>query len=368
MSSFYEGEYLDWNVSGNVLITITKLAGANAVLSGLFVGPPSASTARLIKTDTTTQGNWIGTYGSQGYDLFNVGSSLASYAKVTNAGAYLYTWATGTTDPRAPQQLGGTSRTAACEYGQSFTVDVNVTDGENHVLALYFLDRDNQGRSERVQLTSAATGAVLDTETVSSFTQGVDLDWNISGNVLITITRLAGPNAVLSGLFLSAPSASASLVGTDTTTQGNWMGTYGTSGYDLLDVGSSLPSYASVVNQNGYLFAWTTNTTDPRALQLPSSTGRAAAVAFQATNFTIDLNLTDGNTHLLALYFLDWDNQGRSEQVQLTNATTGAVLDTETVSSFSQGVYLKWNVSGNIRITITRLAGPNVVLSGLFIN
>jgi hypothetical protein len=71
---------------------------------------------------------------------------------------------------------------------------------------------------------------------------------------------------------------------------------------------------------------------------------------------------------LLALYFLDWDNQGRSEQVQITNAATGAVLDTETVSSFSQGVYLKWNVSGNVRITITRLAGNNAVLSGLFIN
>jgi hypothetical protein len=115
----------------------------------------------------------------------------------------------------------------------SFNVDVNVTDGENHVLALDFLDWDNQGRAEQVQLTSAATGAILDTETVLSFSQGVYLDWNISGNVLITITRLTGPNAVLSGVFLGPPSASAGLVGTDTTTQGNWMETYGTYGYDL---------------------------------------------------------------------------------------------------------------------------------------
>jgi hypothetical protein len=367
MSAFYGGVYLDWNISGNVLITITRLAGANAVLSGLFVGPSSAS-ASLIRTDTTTQGHWIGTYGAQGYDLFNVGSSLASYATVTNTGASLLTWATGTTDPRAPQQPGGTSRIAAAEFGQSFTVDVNLTDGEKHVLALYFLDWDNLGRAEQVQLTNATTGAVLDTETVSSFAQGVYLDWNISGNVLITITRLAGPNAVLSGLFLSPPSASASLVGTDTTTQGNWIGTYGKSGYDLFDVGSSLPSYASVVDQGGALYAWTTNTTDPRALELPSGTGRAAAIAYAPTSFTIDLNLTDGNTHLLALYFLDWDNQGRSEQVQITNAATGAVHDTETVSSFYGGVYLKWNVSGNVLITITRLSGPNAVLSGLFIN
>ncbi|MGP0068339.1 MAG: hypothetical protein ACLQGP_32675, partial [Isosphaeraceae bacterium] len=45
---------------------------------------------------------------------------------------------------------------------------------------------------------------------------------------------------------------------------------------------------------------------------------------------------------------------------------TGAVLDTETVSSFSSGVYLKWSVSGNILITIKALAGPNAELDGLF--
>ena len=43
--------------------------------------------------------------------------------------------------------------------------------------------------------------------------------------------------------------------------------------------------------------------------------------------------------------------------MQISDAATGVVLDTETVSSFSSGVYLKWTVSGNIVITITRLAG-----------
>jgi hypothetical protein len=52
--------------------------------------------------------------------------------------------------------------------------------------------------------------------------------------------------------------------------------------------------------------------------------------------------------------------------VQLTNAATGTVLDTETVSSFPSGVYPQWAVCGNVLITITRLAGKNAVLSGLF--
>ena len=60
----------------------------------------------------------------------------------------------------------------------------------------------------------------------------------------------------------------------------------------------------------------------------------------------MDVNLTDGQIHDLELYFLDWCQPGRSEQVQISNATTGAVLDTETISSFSTGVYLDWAVAG----------------------
>ena len=80
----------------------------------------------------------------------------------------------------------------------------------------------------------------------------------------------------------------------------------------------------------------------------------------------MDVNLTDGQAHELELYFLDWSNSSRSEQVQISDATTGMVLDTETVSSFSSGVYLKWTVSGNILIKITGLAGPNPLFDGIF--
>ena len=57
--------------AANVVITVTMLAGPNAVLSGLFLDPglvrsrPPRSSSRT----TTTEGNWIGTYGAQGYDI-----------------------------------------------------------------------------------------------------------------------------------------------------------------------------------------------------------------------------------------------------------------------------------------------------------
>ena len=115
-------------------------------------------------------------------------------------------------------------------------------------------------------------------------------------------------------------------------------------------------------------YTWTTTSTDPRALQVPGSSNRVAAVWYSATSFTVDVNLADGQTHDLELYFHDWDNKGRGEQVQISDAATGTVLDTETISSFTNGVYLDWKVSGNLLITITRQAGANAVLNGLFLD
>ena len=83
-------------VSGNVLIKFTKTAGLNAVLSGLFLDPYTTS-AMFTKQDTTTEGNWIGAYGTQGYDVVDNAASIPSYATVTPSGQSTYMWSTTTT-------------------------------------------------------------------------------------------------------------------------------------------------------------------------------------------------------------------------------------------------------------------------------
>ena len=50
----------------------------------LTVGNPAKAT--LIRSDTTTQGTWMGTYGGQGYDVIDGPSSLPSYATITPSG------------------------------------------------------------------------------------------------------------------------------------------------------------------------------------------------------------------------------------------------------------------------------------------
>jgi hypothetical protein len=128
-----------------------------------------------------------------------------------------------------------------------------------------------------------------------------------------------------------------------------------------------LPSYATVTPSGQSVWTYSTTSSDPRALQVPGSTNRVAAVWYSATSFTVDVNLTDGQTHDLELYFTDWDSKGRAEQIQISSSS-GTVLATETISSFVNGVYLNWQVSGNLVITITRTAGANAVLNGIFLD
>jgi len=112
---------------------------------------------------------------------------------------------------------------------------------------------------------------------------------------------------------------------------------------------------------------------DPRALQKPGAKDRVAACWYTPTLsagsvYTMDVNLTDQNTHTVALYMLNWDNTSqRAQTVQVLDAGSGAVLDSRTVSSFSGGQYLVWNLTGHVVIQVTNnVAGSNAVVNGLF--
>ena len=249
-------------------------------------------------------------------------------------------------------------------------MNVNLTDGRSHDLELYFLDmQSSPSRVEQVQISDAATGAVLDTETVSSFTKGTYLNWIVQGDVVITFTKESGVNAVVSGIFLDPPATSATFLSSDTTTQGNWIGEYGAQGYDVIGDTPRLPSYATVTPSGQSYHLWSNTTTSASALQNPGGSGRIAAAWYATTSFSVNVNLTDGRSHDLELYFLDMQSSpSRVEQVQISDAATGAVLDTETISSFTKGTYLNWLVQGDVNITITHEAGVNAVVSGIFID
>jgi VCBS repeat-containing protein len=173
------------------------------------------SHARLIRTDTTTEGSWIGSYGAQGYDIVGRPANLPPHDTITPSGQSTLAWSPYTTDPRALQFPHGNGRIAEAWYStNSFRVDVNLADGQAHDLELYFLDWDSNTRSELVQVSDYVTGIVLSSQSVSSFHSGVYLDYLVggTGHIVMTITRTAGANAVLSGLFLDPATGGAASV------------------------------------------------------------------------------------------------------------------------------------------------------------
>jgi hypothetical protein len=182
----------------------------NSVSSSTTVTVTSSidAQASYVTTDATTQGNWSGLYGAEGYAVAASGTSLPPYARVTFAGRAECTWVGSTTDVRALLKApnGSADRIAACWYADSFTIDINLTDGASHRVAVYGLDWDNVERAEKVEVLDSATGAILDVRTLSGFLGGKYVVWDLKGHLVLRITN-AGPfNAVIGGLFFGPAS------------------------------------------------------------------------------------------------------------------------------------------------------------------
>ena len=163
---------------------------------------------------------------------------------------------------------------------------------------------------------------------------------------------------------LGVATSAAHYTGLNTTAQGTWTGAYGADGSMIATLASTLPAYATVSVTGDTLYTWAASTSDVRALQIASgSSSRIASTYYSPTTFTIDVNLTDGNTHQVALYLVDWDSTARTESISIVDAATGAILDTETYSSFHNGEYAVWNISGHVQIQVTKTGGSNGVVS-----
>ena len=197
------------------VVVVVQLRGAAAGNAGTrSLSPTATSTASPTATvaatftsaDTTTQGNWRGVYGRKGYLLAGDAQQLPVTIQVTLSGQSGYIWAASSADSRALQKASTPGdRIAACWYAStSFTIAVDLTDGQPHQMALYLLDWDRASRVENVTILDAATGAVLDTRSISAFANGEYLVWQVRGNVVVRVTNEPGSlNAVVSGLFFS---------------------------------------------------------------------------------------------------------------------------------------------------------------------
>ena len=169
---------------------------------------------------------------------------------------------------------------------------------------------------------------------------------------------------------IGAPSSnqnvSANYVGEDTNTVGNWKGKYGADGELIPSDVTNPPPYATVSLIGNATTALVTDTNDPRELQPSNASASARVVSTYSNNFTIDLNLTDGNLHRVSLYLADFDNAGRAETITIIDPATQTVLSTQNFSSFSSGVYESWNIKGHVQIRVVATGKGSAIVNGIF--
>lgn len=166
----------------------------------------------------------------------------------------------------------------------------------------------------------------------------------------------------------------AQFLGIDNTTQGNWIGTYGSLNATIAGAPASIQPMSSVINiPQTTPYSMPGVITDIRGLQLPDGSARVAAWWYSSTQLNIDIPApTDGSLRILSLYFVEWQKWLDSFNVQLVNADTGVVLDTRSITSFDNGIYLRWVIEGHIQIRLIKTAvftaGSNAKVSGIFLD
>ncbi len=171
---------------------------------------------------------------------------------------------------------------------------------------------------------------------------------------------------VLTALVALATTAESATAAVSSSPQGSWVGAYGGSGYDLAAFNGSdtaLVPGASVSLVQGSRYVWASRTSDVRALQSVDKSSRTAATYYDSHQIQVQLSFGSPYTGSLELYALDWDTSARRETITVNGQTAALASD------FSQGAWVTFQLAGvsTITITVTRDAGANAVLSGIFL-
>jgi hypothetical protein len=231
---------------------------------------------------------------------------------------------------------------------------------------------------QKISISCATTGAAIRYTTDGSApNSGSPL---YTGPLTLSLSSVLSARAFVSGMADSAvasasftvqssstSSAKVSFVGIDTTRQGTWKGVLGTEAYSIPADVQVAPSYITIGATGKSEWTWVYSTTDARGVQRPNLANRLASCAYNSS-FQYDLNFTDGKTHSLALYCLDWDRANRSQLIEILDYDSKAVLHSYTLSSFAGGTYLNYALKGHVAVRVTGKSGPNAVVSGLFVD
>ncbi len=190
-----------------VTITATRNVGYNSVISGIFLGDGEI-TSQVDDFD----GNWVGGYGSDGFVL--AGYDPSGSVEVLEPADFgliegrLFTWEAPTGDGRALQHPYSSRREASTWFGEAVVGELYFSESYTGPLSVYGVDWDSTARRQTVSFSGPGVDY---SQTVDSLSGGSWVTHNITvqaGDVVtIRADRIAGSNAVISGVFLGGEGA-----------------------------------------------------------------------------------------------------------------------------------------------------------------
>jgi hypothetical protein len=93
----------------------------------------------------------------------------------------------------------------------------------------------------------------------------------------------------------------------------------------------------------------------------------AACVSNNDQTMTLTIGIEGTRDYQVALYFVDWDNQGRREAVEMMDATTlKLIAPVKIVNAFAGGKYLVYAYNKSAKFRFNKVRGETVTLSGIF--
>ena len=336
-------------------VTLTAAAGSGGATVSLSSSNTAA--ASVPSSVTVPQGSTTATF------TVSAGSVTAS-TPVTVTASYSSVNATFglTINPAAAALSSVSVNPSTIVSGQSGTGTVALTTAAGSGGITVSLSSSNTAAASVPSSVTIPQGSASATFTVSTGSMS-------TSTTAILVATYSGVNATV-GVTVTPASVStptASFQGMDTTTEGNWTTNYNYPNVTIIGDASRNPTVTPVPS-DGTLVVWNTAATNIRALQNLSGSGRTAAAWRSTTGLFVDIDFTDQAVHQVAIYCLDENQVGRVETLSLLNAQTNAVLDTRSVSDFTTGVYVLWNVTGHVKLQVTKVDGTNAVISGVFLN
>jgi hypothetical protein len=266
----------------------------------------------------------------------------------------------------------GDSTLSAYQVAPASNVLVAQSDGHNVVSWTASTDSDIAGYD--IFRANSLTGTYTKINTSGPVSGTSFTDTSTDSTTDVYMVRAIKLQTTAGGTFYNAaegsfsdPSASASIVGIDSSTGGSWVGTYGSQGYDVVGAASSIPSYAQLSTFGTQIASGSTTNTDALEDSPTDTTDTSNSwLTGYGNNFSVNLALT-GGVHSVSLYVLDWQYPGEAETIDVWDSNTGSLLQTADLSNFGNGKYLNLDLQGNITITFIGVSSE-AVLSGIFFN